>query len=87
MAEIVLTADRTLMSNYRGNEFIGFGSTAPPNLVPDWFYKLLFFPPIKTKKGVPVEAPYGLRKIESREFKNIVTELEQRMKIKEKKVI
>ena len=35
MAEIVLTADRTLMSNYRGNEFIGFGSTAPPNLVPD----------------------------------------------------
>ena len=65
MAEIVLTADRTLMSNYRGNEFIGFGSTAPPNLVPDWFYKLLFFPPIKTKKGIPVEAPYGLRKIES----------------------
>lgn len=131
MAEIILTADRTLMNDYRGNEFIGFGSTAPPNLLPDWFYKLLFFPPIKTKKGVPLEAPYGLRKIESlidwnivisiavgsvigtltvwalsylllklggvdafirvikesREFKNIVTELEQRMKIKEKKVI
>ena len=45
MAEIILTADRTLMSDYRGNEFIGFGSTAPPNLLPDWFYKLLFFPP------------------------------------------
>ena len=45
-----MTADKTLMSDYRGNEFIRV---------------------IK----------------ESREFKNIVTELEQRMKIKEKKVI
>jgi len=32
--EVILTADRTLMSNYHGNEFIGFGATAPPNVVP-----------------------------------------------------
>ncbi|MBS7643789.1 B12-binding domain-containing radical SAM protein [Candidatus Bathyarchaeota archaeon] len=62
---IVLTADRTLMSNYHGNEFIGFGSTAPPNIVPDLLFKALFFPPIKTRDGIPVEVPYGLRKIEA----------------------
>ena len=46
--KILLTADRTLMSNYRNDEFLGFGTTAPPNVVPEWFFKLLFFPPIKT---------------------------------------
>ena len=64
--EIILTADRTLMSNYRHNEFVGFGSTAPPNIVPEWFYRLLFFPPINTRNGIPSEAPYGLRKVESK---------------------
>ena len=53
------------MSNYHRNEFIGFGATAPPNVVPEWFYQALFFPPIKTHNGTPVEAPYGLRKIEA----------------------
>lgn len=61
---IVLTADRTLMSDYHHNEFLGFGACAPPNVLPNWFYKWLFFPPIKTEGGVPVAAPYGLRKIE-----------------------
>ena len=60
-----MTADRTLMSNYRNDEFLGFRTTAPPNVVPDWFFQLLFFPPIKTIKGIPVQAPYGLRKIEA----------------------
>jgi radical SAM superfamily enzyme YgiQ (UPF0313 family) len=62
---IVLTADRTLMSDYHKNEFLGFGTCAPPNVIPDWLYRLLFFPPIKTDKGMPVAAPYGLRKIEA----------------------
>ncbi|MGB9960351.1 MAG: B12-binding domain-containing radical SAM protein [Candidatus Bathyarchaeales archaeon] len=65
MAEILLTADRTLMSDYHHNEFIGFGTCAPPNVIPDWLYSFLFFPPIKTRNGVPVAAPYGLRKIEA----------------------
>ena len=63
---VLLTADRTLMSNHRQNEFLGFGATAPPNVVPEWIYKQLFFPPIKTNSGMPVEAPYGLRKVEAR---------------------
>ena len=46
--KVLLTAGRTLMSNYNNDEFLGFGTTAPPNVVPEWFFKLLFFPPIKT---------------------------------------
>ncbi|MEM2915681.1 MAG: radical SAM protein, partial [Candidatus Bathyarchaeia archaeon] len=66
---IVLTADRTMMSNYHHNEFLGFGATAPPNIVPEWLFQTLFFPRLKTKKGIPVEAPYGLRKIEAQLLK------------------
>jgi len=65
MTDVVLTADRTLMSDYHHNEFVGFGTCAPPNVIPDWLYSFLFFPPIKTVKGIPVAAPYGLRKIEA----------------------
>jgi len=63
--KIVLTADSTLMSDYHRNEFLGFGTCAPSNFIPDFLYEQLFFPPIKTIKGAPVEAPYGLRKIEA----------------------
>ena len=63
--KILLTADRTLMSDYHKNIFVGFGTCAPPNFLPNWLYSWLFFPPIKTKKGIPVAAPYGLRKIEA----------------------
>jgi radical SAM superfamily enzyme YgiQ (UPF0313 family) len=53
------------MSNYNNDEFLGFGASAPPNVVPEWFFKLLFFPPIKTVDGIPIQAPYGLRKVEA----------------------
>ena len=62
---VILTADRTLMSDYHQHEFVGFGTCAPSNVIPDWLYSFLFFPPIKTNKGIPVAAPYGLRKIEA----------------------
>ena len=51
------------MSDYHHNEFLGFGTCAPPNVLPNWFYKWLFFPPIKTEGGVP-SLHHGLRKIE-----------------------
>jgi len=63
--KIVLTADRTLMSDYHHNEFVGFGTCVPPNIIPNWLYSWLFFPPIKTNNGLPIAAPYGLRKIEA----------------------
>jgi radical SAM superfamily enzyme YgiQ (UPF0313 family) len=67
--KVVLTSDRTLMSNYHNNEFLGFGTCAPPNFVPEWFYSFLFFPPIKSSKGIPSAAPYGLRKTEAQLLK------------------
>src|SRR5674536_193659 len=69
MPDVVLTADRTLMSNYHSNEFLGFGTCAPPNFVPEWLYSYLFFPPLKTSKGQPLTAPYGLRKTEAQLLK------------------
>jgi radical SAM superfamily enzyme YgiQ (UPF0313 family) len=70
MAEVVLTADRTLMSDYHNNEFLGFGTCAPPNFVPEWLFSYLFFPQIKSKKDEPKEAPYGLRKLEAQLLKD-----------------
>ncbi len=69
MPKVILTSDRTLMSNYHSNEFLGFATCAPPNFVPDWLYSFLFFPLIKSKKGIPEEAPYGLRKAEAQLLK------------------
>ncbi len=63
--DVVLTADSTLMSDYHHNEFLGFGTCAPPNFIPDQLFKWLFFPPIKEEDEVPAAAPYGLRKIEA----------------------
>ncbi len=62
---IILTADSTLMSDYHHNEFLGFGTCAPSNFIPDFMYERLFFPRIRTRSGAPIEAPYGLRKIEA----------------------
>ncbi len=64
-AEVLLTADRTLMSNYHHNEFLGFGTCAPPNFIPEWLFSYLFFPQIETSHGNPCTAPYGLRKTEA----------------------
>ena len=36
--EIVLTADRTLMSHYNGLVFLGFGACVPKGLIPDIMY-------------------------------------------------
>jgi len=74
--DVVLTADRTLMSDYHRHEFVGFGACAPPNFIPDWLYAFLFFPPIKHRNGIPVAAPYGLRKVEAQLLKegfNVLT--------------
>ena len=69
MVEVLLTADNTLMSDYHHNEFLGFGTCAPPNFIPEGLYSYLFFPPVETRKGHPSAAPYGLRKIEAQLLK------------------
>lgn len=64
--EVVLTADRTLMSNHHGKEFLGFGTSAPPSWLPEFLFRYLFFPHMKSVDGFPWQAPYGLRKMEAK---------------------
>lgn len=65
--KIVLTADRTLMSEYGGRAiFLGFSACVPKGLIPDWLYFSLFCPPVKVNKdGSAKYAPCGTRKIEA----------------------
>lgn len=64
--DVLLTCDRTLMSNHHGKEFLGFGTSAPPNWLPEFLFRYLFFPKMKKVDGLPWQAPYGLRKIEAK---------------------
>jgi len=64
--DFVITTDRTMMSNHHGKEFLGFIATGPPIGMPESLWLWLTAPKVKTDKyGRPVEAPYGLRKIEA----------------------
>ncbi|MGA7862358.1 MAG: radical SAM protein [Thermoplasmata archaeon] len=66
MPEVVITCDWTMMSNHHGKEFLGFGTTTPPYLLPEAVYKSLFFPNMPVDEhGYPQQAPYGMRKIEA----------------------
>lgn len=64
MSEIVLTAERSLMSDYGGSEFLGFAACAP-KLMPEWLYKLIICPSLPQKDGIVKYAPAGTRKIEA----------------------
>lgn len=64
--KVVLTADRTLMSEYGGHIFLGFSACIPRGLIPDWLYFSLFCPSVETNgDGSVVVAPNGTRKIEA----------------------
>ncbi len=63
---IVLTADRTLMSNYFGGMFLGFSSCVPAGFIPSPLYYKIFSPSVHVdREGAAVLAPYGTRKIEA----------------------
>jgi len=63
---IVLTADRTLMSEYGGAIFLGFSACVPKGLIPDRLYFSLLCPPIDVNDDGSVEvAPCGTRKVEA----------------------
>lgn len=64
--KIVLTSDRTLMSEYNGGIFLGFSACVPHGLLPDSIYFSLFCPSVPINKdGSAKFAPCGLRKIEA----------------------
>ena len=66
MSGVMLTADRTMMSSYHSSEFLGFGTCIPPYIFPTALYEKIFFPPVKNRDGIPLMAPYALRKIEAK---------------------
>ena len=66
MYEVVLTTDRTMMSNHHGKEFLGFLATGPAIKIPEKIWFWLASPPVKVDElGRPREAPYGIRKVEA----------------------
>ena len=63
---IVLTADRTLMSEYNGGIFLGFSACVPRGLIPDTLFFSLICPSVETNEDGSVKyAPCGTRKIEA----------------------
>src|ERR687895_676821 len=64
---IVLTADRSLMTNYRGNFLYGFIACGPYELIPEVVFDKLFCPSVETDRttGEVKVAQCGLRRIES----------------------
>jgi radical SAM superfamily enzyme YgiQ (UPF0313 family) len=63
---VVLTADRTLMSEYRGGIFLGFSACAPKGLIPDWLYFSMLCPSVPVNGNGSVKyAPCGTRKVEA----------------------
>jgi radical SAM superfamily enzyme YgiQ (UPF0313 family) len=64
--KVVLTADRTLMSEYKGGIFLGFSACVPKGLIPDWLYFSMFCPSVPVNDDGSVKyAPCGTRKIEA----------------------
>jgi radical SAM superfamily enzyme YgiQ (UPF0313 family) len=62
---IILTADETMMSRYRGGMFLGFSTCSPRGIMPDWLYFAAFTPPVPRKDGIAVYSDYGLRILEA----------------------
>ncbi|MEM1515802.1 MAG: radical SAM protein [Candidatus Bathyarchaeia archaeon] len=64
--QIVLTADRTLFTNYSGFDGGGFLTCLPARLIPKFILNYFLCPRIPSNKnGEAILAPYSLRKIES----------------------
>ena len=64
MSKIVLTADRTLMSEYNKHVFLGFAACAP-KFIPGWLYTKIFCPPVEEENGRAKYGHCGQRKIEA----------------------
>jgi len=64
---VVLTADRSLMTNYRGNFLYGFIACGPYEVLPEWVFDKVFCPSVETDPitGEVKVAQVGLRRVES----------------------
>jgi len=64
MADILLTADRSIMNNFHLKGRIAFPFYGSGEMFPSWLFRVLIGKP-KHEKGVAKYAPYPLRKIEA----------------------
>ncbi len=64
MVKVILTADKTLTSEYNKHVFLGFAACAP-SFIPTWLYELIFCPPTPLEDGRLRYAHCGQRKIEA----------------------
>ena len=64
MPRVILTTDKTLMSEYNKNIFLGFAACAP-RIIPDWLYEKVFCPPVEEENGIVKYGHCGQRKIEA----------------------
>jgi len=62
---IVLTADETMMSRYRGGMFVGFATCMPQGILPDWFFFRVWAPPVPRTNLRALYSDFGLRIIEA----------------------
>lgn len=64
--DVVITTDRSMMTDHHHHEFLGFMTTGPAFGVPEWMWRWIAAPKPKVDSlGRPKVAPYGLRKIEA----------------------
>ncbi len=70
MTRVVLTADRTLMSEYQKNMFFGFSASFPKKFIPSPLYFRMFAPPVPERNGEAEFAPYSIRKMEAALVRN-----------------
>src|SRR5512137_2900120 len=63
--KIVLTADETMMSQYRGGIGTGFMTCMPSGIIPDWLFFPIFAPPVRRVNGRAIYSDFGLRMIEA----------------------
>lgn len=64
MVKIVMTTDRTLMSEYNKLIFLGFAACAP-KFIPGWLYTKIFCPPVEEIDGRVKNGHCGQRKVEA----------------------
>ncbi len=62
---VVITADETMMSQYRGGIFLGFATCAPSGIIPSWVFFNAFAPPVPRDDGIARYCDFGLRMVEA----------------------
>lgn len=63
--KIVLTADETMMSRFRGGMFVGFATCMPRGILPDWFFFRVWAPPVPRTNLRALYSDFGLRIVEA----------------------